>query len=32
MDLNEFSIHSNALNIRYSRNLITQFHGDSFRE
>ena len=32
MDLNDFLIHSNALNIRLSRNLITQSRGDRFRE
>ena len=32
MDLNDFLIHRNALNIRLSRNLTTQTHGDHFRE
>ena len=32
MDLNKFLIHSNALNIRLSRNLITQSRRDRFRE
>ena len=32
MDLNDFSIHSNALNIRLLHNLIMQSHGDHFRE
>ena len=32
MDLNDFLILSNALNIRLSRNLITQSHGDRFRK
>ena len=32
MDLNDFLIHSNALNIQLSRNLIMQSHGDRFRE
>ena len=32
MDLDEFLIHSNALNIQLSRNLITQSRGDRFRE
>ena len=32
MDLNDFLIHSNALNIRLSRNLITQSRRDRFRE
>ena len=32
MDLNDFLIHSNALNIRLSRNLITQSHGDRFHK
>ena len=32
MDLNDFLIHNNALNIRLSRNLITQSRRDRFRE
>ena len=32
MDLNDFLIHSNTLNIRLFRNLITQFRGDRFHE
>ena len=32
MDLNDFLIHSKALNIRLSRNLITQSYGDRFHE
>ena len=32
MDLIDFLIHSNALNIRLLRNLITQSHGDRFHE
>ena len=32
MDLNDFLIHSNALNIRLSRNLITQSRENRFRE
>ena len=32
MDLNNFLIYSNALSIRLSRNLVTQSHGDRFRE
>ena len=32
IDLNDFLIHSNALNIPLLRNLITQSHGDSFYE
>ena len=32
MDLNEILIDSNALNVRLSRNLITQSCGDHFRE
>ena len=32
MDLNDFLIHSKALDIQLSRNLITQFHDDRFRE
>ena len=32
MDLNEFLIHSSALNIQLPRNLITQFRGNRFRE
>ena len=32
MDLNDFLIHSYALNTRLSRNLIMQSHGDRFRE
>ena len=32
MDLNDFLIHSNALNIRLPRNLITPSHGDRFHE
>ena len=32
MDLNDFLIHSNALNIRLSRNSITESRRDGFRE
>ena len=32
MDLNDFLIHSKALNIQLSRNLITQSYGDRFHE
>ena len=32
MDLNDFLIHSNALKIRLSRNLITQSDGGHYRE
>ena len=32
MNLNDFLIHSNALNIPLLRNLITQSHGDGFYE
>ena len=32
MDLNDLLIHSNALNIRLSRNLITQSRGNRFCE
>ena len=32
MDLTGFLIHSNALNIRLSRNLIMQSRGDRFHE
>ena len=32
MDLNDFLIHSNALNIRLSRNLITQSCRDRFHK
>ena len=32
MDLNDFLIHNNALNIQLSPNLITQSHEDRFRE
>ena len=32
MNVNDFFIRSNDLNIRLSRNLITQFHGDRFRK
>ena len=32
MDLNDFLIRSNVLNIRLSRNLITQSHRDRFCE
>ena len=31
-NLNDSLIHSNALNIPLSRNLITQHHGDRFHE
>ena len=32
MDVNDFLIHSNTLNIRLSRNLIAQSRGDHFCE